>query len=431
MVKKSKVYLGLMTVLSGTVIMVSTVFGQVTSGSSIAAPVKKDKNVNETSAQTLPAATATTNSIAPEKKTNGIDTASSEVKSSTSSSAVSVSANPSKTSQTAAAAGSDSVKTSGLAAVPVDSSVKKDSSVVTAVADSAKTQDSTVALTAPDSTKSPDSTVAITDSSAVQDSLNTAAVSDSSTNISALDSSKITQDSTQTAQVDSAVTDTQTVADATPEIDMSKPKKEYINTGMGLVFMAGTAGPQAGLIGSLHQFMHCTRPINIRAFFSFLPIAQKRDMTISEQPLGLDFKSKVISGDLFLDFHPFKNSIRLTAGVFFSGSKTAANLQATEGLSMEMITITPEEMGSLEFVFSRRPVQPYLGLGTGNALSRRVSFMFDFGVAYTGALQVKGTGTGMIAPTADNAQNLQNVFDKHNELFWWPVLSIGLGIKIF
>jgi hypothetical protein len=292
-----------------------------------------------------------------------------------------------------------------------------DSSVVNsnpATSDSLKAESGATALTSDSSAVKSDSgtslMVVVPDSAAVVDSLKS-----------------------QQARAEATAKDSSTVKPVEQVADQKKKKndKEYKATGLGVMLMAGSTGPQIGITGSLHQFLHCSRPLNVRANFSYLQYKTEVDKTVSDQDLAININSRVSSANLLLDFHPLKNWLRVTAGAFFSFTETKTKMRSKEGKSIGMITVTPEEMGDLEFTFSRNPVEPYFGIGIGNTMEKRVNFLMDLGVAYTGPLNVKGKGSGMIGPSAENAQSMQTVFEKHNELFWWPVLSLGLGIKLF
>jgi hypothetical protein len=329
--------------------------------------------------------------------------------------------------KTAVLSDSSTTKNLSITVAKADSSVRADSTGSQVVKDSSSSN--TVVANAPVSTDSvvkSDTVASVQDSSAVQK-----VAAPEATPV--VDSSKSVSDSVKTIKTEIAAVDSQSSKQKTEEKDRKKDKKEknYNTVGAGMMILAGTAGPEIGLIGSVHQFLHCPIPINIRAIFSYLPYLTEFDRKISDQDLTMNINSRVSSADLLLDFHPLKNWLRISAGAFFSFTETKAKMQSKDGKSIGLISVTPEEMGTLEFTFSRHPVEPYLGIGVGNALEKRVNFLMDLGVAYTGPLKVKGTGTGMIGPSSDNARNLEKVFEKHNELFWWPVLSLGVGIKLF
>lgn len=329
---------------------------------------------------------------------------------------------------------STSAKTA-KAVVTADSTVHADSSGTQVVSDSSASN--TAIASGPVSTDSSvtkkDTLVLTSDSAAVQKDSATAEMVAVPEATPVADSSKSISDSAKAVKTEVAAADTLNSKQKTKEKDRKKDKKEknYDAAGAGVMILVGTAGPQIGLIGSVHQFLHCSMPINIRALFSYLPYKTEFDQTVSDQDLTMNINSRVSSANLLLDFHPLKNWLRVSAGALFSFTETKAKMQSKDGKSIGLITVTPEEMGSLEFTFSRNPVEPYLGVGIGNSLEKRVRFLMDLGVVYTGPLNVKGTGTGMIGPSSDNARNIEKVFEKHNELFWWPVLSLGVGIKLF
>lgn len=334
--------------------------------------------------------------------------------------------------KTAALSDSSTTKNLSITVTKADSSVKADTTGSQVAKDSLSSHAAIVAAPVNnDSMVKSDTVASVPDSSVKKDSTTVEKVAVPEAKPFA-DSSKSVSDSVKAIKTEVAAVDTSS-KQKTENKGRKKDKKEknYNTVGAGVMLLAGTSGPEIGLIGSVHQIFHCPIPINIRAIFSYLQYKTDFDQKVSDQKLAMNINSRVSSADLLLDFHPLKNWLRISAGAFFSFTETKAKMQSKDGKSIGLITVTPEEMGNLEFTFSRHPVEPYLGLGVGNALEKRVSFLMDLGVAYTGPLKVKGTGTGMIGPSSDNARNLEKVFEKHNELFWWPVLSLGIGIKLF
>lgn len=432
MAKQSADFVRLIAILLGTGIFISSTLGQATQTDT--GPAAATKNNTSNSAKTnlkptSPEAVKTPeNAVINGTKNTGLDSAAKK----TTPSAVSNLPDSSVKKDPAIASvipDSSVKKDATIASIAPDSSLKKDPAIASVVSDSSVSKDPAITSVKLDSTVRKDSTVTSVrlDSSARKDTAITSATpgKDTITAIqtatpgvtAAVDSSKLQKNPAPTVQTDTA--------------NNKKNSRTSKKTGMGLVLEVGSAGPQFGLIGSLHQFVHCKIPINMRALFSYIAYTRGMEQTVSDQKLDIDVDAMESSVDLFLDFHPFKNWFRLSMGAFFSFSETKVKLQSKEGKTIGLITITPEEMGSLEFTFNRHPVEPYLGIGVGNTLGRRVTFQMDLGAAYTGPLEVKGKGTGMIGPSEINAQNLQNVFEAHNELFWWPVLSIGIGVKLF
>jgi hypothetical protein len=410
MVRRSGNSLRFLAMLLGAGIFVSGAFGQAAQKNSKQAALQKSNVSENTNAKTPK--TAVTN----EPKTQGTD---------------SIAQKTTAPATVITTVDSSAIKQAAITPVAPDSSAaKKDSS---AIQTAASNTDSTAVVTPDSSIAKKDSAIQTAAPSTDSTAVDSSAMKQTAITSTAPDSSKAKKDSITAIQ---AASNAKAAADSAKSKKLAEKKKSrdedaHKNTGLGIVLLAGTAGPELGLIGSLHQFMHCRMPINIRALFSFLPVKTNFDQTISEQKLGIGLNSRVSSADVFLDFHPFKNWFRFSTGAFFSFSQTKVKMQSKDGKSINMITITPEEMGSLEFTFKRIPVEPYLGIGLGNTLGHRVSYLMDLGVAYTGPVKVKATGTGMIASSADNAQNLQSVFDKHPELFFWPVVSFGIGVNLF
>ncbi|OVE79654.1 hypothetical protein BVY01_01910, partial [bacterium I07] len=95
-------------------------------------------------------------------------------------------------------------------------------------------------------------------------------------------------------------------------------------------------------------------------------------------------------------------------------------------------TYTPEDIGALTIKLEpKSKISPYIGLGIGNPVGGggRVKFYIDIGALYSGQGDVTLTaeeGT-MIYPTTRQDNIIE---DNISNLKWYPVLSLGLSIKL-
>jgi hypothetical protein len=90
----------------------------------------------------------------------------------------------------------------------------------------------------------------------------------------------------------------------------------------------------------------------------------------------------------------------------------------------------PERLGSLNAMIEYpNKLAPYIGVGFGNAIGdgSKLKLNMQIGAMYTGAPELRMTGTGMIAPTADNQPSFQKGL---NEFNWYPMFNIGLSYRL-
>lgn len=146
--------------------------------------------------------------------------------------------------------------------------------------------------------------------------------------------------------------------------------------------------------------------------------------------VGIDYNGDldVSNLSLMVDFFPFKKVLKLSAGVYKLDWKVNGDAIPNESYEFDDThSFSPERLGTLTAnVEYPSEVAPYVGFGFGNQVAKGIplKLIVDFGAIYTGAPEITMSGTGMIAPTADNAENFQ---DGLNEFEWYPVIRLGLS----
>ncbi len=143
----------------------------------------------------------------------------------------------------------------------------------------------------------------------------------------------------------------------------------------------------------------------------------------------MDIKLKSISA--LLDYVPFKNGLRLSAGVVYNLNQLGALLTPTKTYSDGGDLYTPEKLGTMNMAISYPKVAPYVGLGFGNPTfgSSGLGITFEIGAFYLGAPKVELNATGLIAPSAapDQAELIKNNLSWFK---WYPAISLGINYKI-
>ena len=194
--------------------------------------------------------------------------------------------------------------------------------------------------------------------------------------------------------------------------------------GLAIAARAGTLGP------GFEAIVPIGSKFNIRAggsYFSFT-----RSQVLEDEDTDVEFKSDVQWGAFggMVDWHPFSSGFRLTGGAFVDLRDVSATGTPLTAVTIEDKEFSPERLGSLTAGFRYdQTISPYLGIGFGDAArGARVGFLFDLGMVYAGSPTFHMEGTGMIAPTANWAPTLTEGLQSFK---WMPLISIGLGVRIF
>ncbi len=205
------------------------------------------------------------------------------------------------------------------------------------------------------------------------------------------------------------------------------------NLGIGL--RAGTTGVGADVAFNL------TRKLNVRGHFSTFSYGYTESTTSQDPNLSVDAEAGIGAIAGMIDFHPFGNSFRLTVGAGqnnFDVTGTGTSLDsvcmgdedgAGNCLGKEF---SPDKLGSLRANVSYpSAIQPYMGIGFGNLARGRsvITFLLDIGAFYTGAPEIDLQNDGLFRPTTD-PDNVQVLNDGLESFVWYPVLTLGVGIRI-
>jgi hypothetical protein len=195
--------------------------------------------------------------------------------------------------------------------------------------------------------------------------------------------------------------------------------------GTALSLRAGTLGPSIGVTQSLN------RTFNLRVDVPYLTVNRTEERMIDDFPLMIDASIRLFSVAGLVDVHPFGGAFRLSAGAAYNDNEATFTGRASRNYTVRGRAFTPDEIGDLTGLIELgSSIAPYLGLGFGNpvALGKRLGMTFDAGVLFSGPPRVTMTGTGMVAPTADEAPKLEQNLDW---VRYYPGISLGLTYKLF
>ena len=152
-------------------------------------------------------------------------------------------------------------------------------------------------------------------------------------------------------------------------------------------------------------------------------------------------KLQTVTG--LLDWYVLGGGFHLTAGIAGNGTKLDVTGEPSQGTyTIDGRTYSSSQVGSLngELKFGNS-ASPYLGIGWGNPAGEdgRIHFLFDVGAIYGGTPSVSLTAQcGPAAPPgsalcaqaqSDVASEADKLQAKADFLRWYPVASLGIGVR--
>ena len=159
------------------------------------------------------------------------------------------------------------------------------------------------------------------------------------------------------------------------------------------------------------------------------------DYSGTEDDIEYDFDLNLMSLSALLDWHPFKGSFRISAGVIYNGNEIDAKAKTSGTYDIGDSTYTGAELGTLTGKIDFDDIAPYFGLGwdTSFGKNKAFGFLFELGLIYQGSPKADLSADGPVAsdPTFQNElakeeNNLQSDLDAFKV---YPVIAIGLSYR--
>lgn len=192
--------------------------------------------------------------------------------------------------------------------------------------------------------------------------------------------------------------------------------------GIAVGLHAGTLGPGLEITSSV------VPALNVRVVGNYLPFSTSSELSDLDVAVMYDADLQLLSFGALADWFPFENQFRTTAGLLYNRNGVSATITPIESYEMNGRTFAPERIGELSAEMDyASSIAPYVGIGFGNPVGRRVALAVDLGVLYTNSPAVRMQGNGMIAPTAKQAPDLEEGFSSFQ---WWPVLNVGFNVNL-
>jgi hypothetical protein len=156
--------------------------------------------------------------------------------------------------------------------------------------------------------------------------------------------------------------------------------------------------------------------------------------------MNYDFKLKLQTADLLLDWFPFNGAFRISAGAVYNGNKIEAKGKpnSSGSYTIQGTTYTAAQVGSINGRVDFRKAVPYFGIGWGNAVAKDKGWGFstDLGAIFQGSPKTTLTNEGCTMSTAQcsalaaslDAEN-RDLQDKANGFRTYPVIRFQVTYK--
>jgi hypothetical protein len=135
----------------------------------------------------------------------------------------------------------------------------------------------------------------------------------------------------------------------------------------------------------------------------------------------------------FLDYHPFCNSFRLSAGPVLNDNNLNLSVTPSQNITINGRTYTPAQVGQAKGKLKFNKVSPYLGVGYEGAFINEsaLSFNMEAGVLFQGKAKGNFSANGTLA-NAQLLTDLQSNAEKAANkglIRYYPVVSLGFKYR--
>lgn len=152
----------------------------------------------------------------------------------------------------------------------------------------------------------------------------------------------------------------------------------------------------------------------------------------SASDIDYDYKLELQSVSLLFHYHPFSGIFRFTGGVLYNNNelKLTGKPSAGSTYTINGVTYTAAQVGTLTGALTFNKTAPYLGIGWGNRPGSRLGLSADLGVLYQGSPKLSLSATGTAAGlSSDLEQERKSAEEDLGSFKWYPVLSLGVYFR--
>jgi len=136
---------------------------------------------------------------------------------------------------------------------------------------------------------------------------------------------------------------------------------------------------------------------------------------------------KFNTAHLLIELMPQK-FFRVVAGAaYLANAEATIHFEPKDAQSFEDITLTPQEIGTLDFQMDWGTFAPYFGFGAGRGIpKKRFNVNIDFGAYYLSPPTVTAIGTKLLTNNDANAVIIQNNMKEYR---FMPVAQLNFNFK--
>lgn len=153
-----------------------------------------------------------------------------------------------------------------------------------------------------------------------------------------------------------------------------------------------------------------------------------------ESGIEYDFKLKWQTLSALADWYPWQGSFRASAGLMYNNNKLGlAAKPSAGGYTINNVSYTAAQIGSLDGAIKFNNAAPYLGIGWGNPVAQEKGWgvVADIGALYQNSPKATLNVTpGIGAPAtlqADVEAERRQLESALSSFRWYPVVSIGFS----
>jgi len=199
---------------------------------------------------------------------------------------------------------------------------------------------------------------------------------------------------------------------------------------VGATLKVGSLGVGADMTVGIHE------RVGARLNLNYLSLGT----TINEEAAAdgsgggsIDPKITLLSIGALLDWHPWAQGFRVSAGVYLNKNKFKLSAETNDTVEINDLEYSLSDIGgSVDF----NSLSPYFGLGYGNAAGSNGNwhFSFDIGALFQGAphIDLRATASDPAVQAqldADIAAELKNLEDDLSVFTIYPVISVGMSYR--
>lgn len=190
---------------------------------------------------------------------------------------------------------------------------------------------------------------------------------------------------------------------------------------MSLQLQAGTQG-----IGANFRYV-VNKTIGIRLGGSYVQAGVNDIINISGFNSSNRLSAKMANLHLLAELMPQK-FFRVVAGAaYLASAEMLIHFEPKDAIHFNDITLTPDEIGSLDFKTTTGKFAPYFGIGIGRGVPhRKFNVNLDLGSYYTTPPTVTAIGTKLLTDNESNALIIQNNIKEYRFL---PVMQLNFNFK--